>query len=139
MKKRVIAPPPMVTPKETNAITTPVVTDKITANIEKTYNWHSDTVVLDIWDGGSQDGDKITLLYNGKALLTHYLLVKEKKQLHIPLSGSNINTITILAENEGLEPPNTASLMLTDGQIRYSILAYNNKGQQAVIRIQKVK
>lgn len=134
MKKKVVAPAPVTIHSETKAISTPTVTDKITANIEKTYDWHSDTVVLDIWDG-----DKITVLYNGKALLTHYLLVKEKKQLHIPLSGTSINTLTIIAENEGLEPPNTASLMLTDDQIRYSVLAYNNKGQQAVIKIKKVR
>jgi len=136
MKKKVAVPAVVVTTNETKAIITPAATDKITANIEKTYDWHSDIVVLDIWDGGSQDGDKVTLLYNGKPLLTHYLLVKEKKQLHIALSGG-INTITIIAENEGFEPPNTASLTLADGQTHYSVLAYNKKGQQAVIKIRK--
>ncbi len=138
MKKKV-KPEPAITTVEPAPIAEPLVTDKISANIEKSYDWYSDTVVIDIWDGGSQDGDKVTLQYNGTPLLTHYLLVKQKKQLRIPISGSGVAIISILAENEGLEPPNTASLWLTDGTTRYSVLAYNKKGEQAIIKIKRVR
>lgn len=136
MKKRVMQEQPLqATPQA--AMKEPTATDKITANIEKTYDWHTDTVVLDIWDGGSQDGDKVTLQYNGADVLTNYLLVKEKKQLRLPVLSAT-NVITIVAQNEGREPPNTASLILTDGNTRYSVLAYNPTGKKAVIKIKKV-
>ena len=121
------------------AIQAPLVTEKITSGVEKTYEWHSDTVVIDAWDGGNVDGDRITLRFNGNALLTNYSLVKEKRQLRIPLPRDGVSTITILAENEGSDPPNTASLLFTDGAIQYSILSYNPRGMTSVIKIRRVK
>lgn len=138
MKKRT-HPDPAMAPTKPVHIAEPTVTDKVTANVEKMYDWHTDTVIIDVWDGGDQDGDKITLQFNGSPVLSHYLLVKEKKQLHIPLSGRGTDVISILAENEGFQPPNTASLWLTDGATRYSVLAYDKKGEQAVIKIRRVR
>jgi len=137
MKKRVREPEPVnATPEQ--KVQEPLVTDKVTAGMEKLYEWHSDTVIIDIWDGGNVDGDRVTLNFNGKTYLSNYTLVKEKKQLHIPIIGADIKTITIFAENEGSEPPNTASITLTDGIIKYNILAYNKKGDAALIRVKKV-
>lgn len=124
---------PIVPPVE------PLQTDKITRGIEKAYEWHSDTVIIDVWDGGNVDGDKITLLYNGRPLLSGYSLVRQKKQLRIPISANSPAVITITADNEGSDPPNTATMMLTDGTTRYSIEAYNNKGSQALIRIHRAQ
>jgi hypothetical protein len=116
----------------------PAVTDKVTKGEERSYEWHTDTVVVDVWDGGNVDGDRVTLELNGKKYLTNYPLVKEKRQVRIPIQGNGVNTLTILAENEGSDPPNTASMMLTDGTLHYSILAYNKKGDAALIKIKKV-
>ena len=115
------------------------MTDKVTTGVEKAYDWHSDTLVIDVWDGGTVDGDRITLQFNGETYLTNYFLQKEKKQLRIPISGYEVNTIAILADNEGSDPPNTASILLTDGTSKYSILAYNKKDDVALIRIRKTK
>ena len=114
-------------------------TDKITTGIEKTYEWHSDSVIIDIWDGGIVDGDRITLLFNDKPLLTNYYLVKEKRRLRIALDPIPINTIVIIANTEGSDPPNTASMLLTDGARKYNVLAYNMKGQHCTIKLKKVK
>jgi len=115
-------------------VTEPVATEQVTAGVDKMYDWHSDSVIIEVWDGGYVDGDRITL----KAYLTNYCLVKEKRRVSIPISGHDINTITVYAENEGSEPPNTASIMLTDGSIKYSIQAYNKKGDEALIKVRKV-
>ena len=138
MKKKVSNPNAVDKDKRALAPETPVVTDKITKGVEKTYDWHSDTVVIDIWDSGTQDGDQVTLEYNGKPYLTKYTLIKQKKQLRIPVSRTGTDVITILAVNEGWDPPNTASIILTDGTTKYSILSYNNKGQMSVIKIKRV-
>lgn len=113
--------------------------DRITANVEKVYDWNSDTVVIDIWDGSNIDGDVVSVLYNGNTVLQHYSLKEKKKQLRIPLSSAGMDTITILAEEEGNEPPNTANLSLTDGSIQHQLIAYNNKGKKAEIKIRKKK
>ena len=136
MKKRVVAPVDATTAP---VVQEPLVTDKVTTGVEKAYDWHSDTLVIDVWDGGTVDGDRITLQFNGETYLTNYFLQKEKKQLRIPISGYEVNTIAILADNEGSDPPNTASILLTDGTSKYSILAYNKKDDVALIRIRKTK
>jgi len=136
MKKKVIEP--IAIAGET-APQEPLDQDKVTAGIEKLYEWHTDTVVLDLWDGGTVDGDRVTIQLNGKPVLTDYSLVKEKKQLRLPIAGKDVNTLMIVANNEGFDPPNTASLLLTDGTIKYSILAYNNKGNASLIKIKRTK
>lgn len=136
MKKKVKEPAPVAT--EPTAQET-LEQEKVTAGVEKLYEWHSDTVILDIWDGGTVDGDHVTIQFNGKPVLSNYSLVKEKKQLRLPIVGKELNTLMIVADNEGLDPPNTASLILTDGATKYSILAYNNKGNASLIKIKRVK
>ncbi len=126
-------------PKPVAIDPTPIATDKITKGIEKAYEWHSDTVVVEVWDGSTVDGDKISVYFNGIPFLTGYVLVKQKKVLHIPIAGYGFNALTIKAENEGAEPPNTADIILRDGKTIYSILAYNNKGESALIKIKRVK
>ncbi len=135
MKKKVKEPE---TVRTTLEIQEPLVTEKVTAGTEKSYEWNSDSIIIDVWDGGNVDGDRITMKFNGITYLNNYYLVKEKRQLRLPISGHNINELIIFAENEGSDPPNTASIMLTDGAVKYSILAYNKKGDAALIKIKKV-
>ncbi len=137
-RKPKVVPPPVVE-QQVSEPEKPLVTDRITMGIEKAYEWHSDTVVIDIWDGGTVDGDQITLDYNSTTWLSRYTLAKKKKQLKIPVSKVGTDVIKILAANEGWDPPNTADIMLTDGKVHYSILSYNNVGQISIIKIKKVK
>jgi hypothetical protein len=116
----------------------PAPTDKVTAGVEKAYEWHSDTVIVDVWDGGNVDGDRVTILFNNIPVLENYRLAKERKRIFLPLSAGN-NSLSILAVNEGSDPPNTATMLLTDGQRHYNIIAYNPKGSQSIIHIRKTK
>lgn len=113
--------------------------DEITSGADQSYEWVSDTVVIDVWDGGRVDNDFVTILLNGQPILSRYQLVKEKKQLRLPLSGKATDVITITAVNEGNEPPNTANLLLTDGAVQHPVVAYNTIGKQAVIRLRRVQ
>ena len=138
MKKRQAAPVAETEPEPVPAKKV-IVEEQITEGIEKTFDWYSDSVVISVWDGGNIDGDRITLLYNKVPLLTNYYLVREKKELRKHLTGNAMDTVTIIALNEGSDPPNTANLLFTDGQKQFSVLAYNTKGRRAVIKLKKMK
>ncbi len=138
MKRKVIKPAEETDKSKTVKEELPPAMDQVTAGVAKAYEWHSDTVVIAVWDGGDIDGDRITLQYNGKNCLENYMLQRAKKEIRIPVSTSGTDIITIIAENEGAAPPNTANLLLTDGAKKYSILAYNKKGDQAIVRIKRV-
>ncbi len=113
--------------------------EKITAGVEKNYNWHADSIVVEVWDGGTFDGDRVTISLDDKQVLNRYVIQKEKKRLVIPLKDKEMHTLSIIADDEGFQPPNTANLTLSDGSIYYNLLAYNAKGKSSVVLIQRGK
>jgi len=112
---------------------------KITEGKEVVYEWNSDKVLLTIWDGSQEDGDRVTVSFNNLNVLTDYTLKNEKKTLELTLDGEQINTISIAALNEGSQPPNTANITIEDGDKSYEIIAYNKIGKRAFIKIRKKK
>ena len=110
--------------------------DKITAGTDKAYQWQTDSCTIEIWDGGVIDGDVISVLVNGEKVLDNYTLRKDKKKLSFRL-GKNANTISIIAEYEGINPPNTAQLLLYDGTVQYALTAFNKKGEKATVILKK--
>ena len=108
----------------------------ITAGSNKELEWLSDSCFLDMWDYGNIDGDIISVFFNGKNMLSKYEITATKKQLRFPVRYG-VNTIRILAENEGTAPPNTARLLLTDGKKQYSFTAYNTEGNSAQIVLKR--
>ncbi len=117
----------------------PQETAKITVGEEKTYKWHTDTLTIELWDGGATDGDVVSLQLNDSIILSQYALVKKKKTVKVYLPAAGLNVLSIIAGNEGTDPPNTATLMLTDGQIKYPLIAYNKQGEKAIIKIKRVQ
>jgi hypothetical protein len=109
----------------------------ITEGQDKTYQWNSDEIVFEIWDGTTVDNDRVTILLNGTEVLKDYVLAKNKKELRLPIGGNELNIISILALNEGSEPPNTANITIKDGDVSYDIMAHNKFGKTALIKIKK--
>ena len=104
--------------------------------MQKTLSWQTDSCTIEVWDGGVIDGDVISVLLNDKPVLTNYSLVKAKKQLRFPVTKT-VNIVTIVAEDEGVNPPNTAEIILRDGDTIYKITAYNKKGAKAQIVLRR--
>ncbi len=109
---------------------------KLTEGAEAVLYWNTDSVTLQIWDGGKPDGDRVSVQIGENVHLNRYLLVKEKKELQLPFTEKEI-TIVVKAENEGNEPPNTAHLILKDGNMQYDFFVYNSIGRAAGIKIIK--
>ena len=111
--------------------------DNITEGKDKSYPWHSEQIVMELWDGNSVDNDQVTVLFNGNEVLKHYTLSKEKKKLTFPVGGNELNIISIVADNEGADPPNTANILLWDDTVSYEVIAHNVVGKRALIKIRK--
>lgn len=110
---------------------------QITEGKEVIYDWHSDQIVLKIWDGSQEDDDRVTLFFNGEPVLSNYTLKNQVKTLSLKIIGYEINTITIEALNEGAQPPNTANIQIEDGDKAYEIIAYNKIGKKAFIKVKR--
>jgi len=112
--------------------------DKITTGTEKEYKWTSDTLKLEVWDGGKVDGDIISVMVDDKTMLQHYTLTQTKKRIEVALPGHGVSyTVAIIAQNEGNEAPNTADILLIDRENSYHVIAYNEVGKKAVVHIRK--
>jgi hypothetical protein len=109
---------------------------ELTEGADKKLEWLSEECVLEIWDAGVIDGDELTVLVNGKFLISNFPLKGEKKRWVIPLTEKQ-TTLTFVAGSEGTSPPNTAQMILTDGGKHQKIMYYNKKGKTANITIVK--
>ena len=136
--KKVLSPPQPEKPKTDTILgkEPPLPPNTITEGVQKIIDWITDTCVLEVWDGGVIDGDVVTILYNDIPVLTNYTLEKKHKRLRIPITKKT-SAITITAIDEGANPPNTADILLIDGDMRYKVTAYNSKGKKAVIVLNK--
>lgn len=72
-------------------------------------------ITLQIWDDGEEDGDIISIYFNGNWLLHDHLLTKKIKQLPITLDTNGDNYLILYINNEGSRPTNTVAISIDDG------------------------
>jgi hypothetical protein len=102
----------------------------------------SDSVHIEMYDNGVFDYDTISVIYNGK--LTVY---KQLLQVDKPISfyakvdrDERKNEMIFFADNLGLIPPNSALMVITDGEgKRTEVSVTNDMGHNAVIYFIKPK
>jgi hypothetical protein len=91
-------------------------------DIIKTIAINQPTFKVDFYDNGEIDGDSITVFYNNKIVLSHKMLTTKAISLTLTLDENvRENVITMYADNLGSIPPNTALMIVTDGDKRYEV------------------
>ena len=130
-------PPPkkeIIEPKKENISEPPVIEDKsiITSappllksrrkDIIKVIPIEQRTFKVDFYDNGEIDGDSISVIYNGKVILSNKKLTDKPLTLKLTIDDNESeNIITMYADNLGSIPPNTALMVVTDGEKRYEV------------------
>ncbi|MEP7250775.1 MAG: hypothetical protein ABI683_00295 [Ginsengibacter sp.] len=91
-------------------------------DIIKTIPIANESFKIDFYDNGEIDGDSISVFYNGRLVLSHQRLSDKPVSLKLMLDNdSQENLVTMYAENLGTIPPNTALMIVTDGDKRYEV------------------
>ena len=101
----------------------------------KTIEIENQTFRVDLYDNGDIDGDSISLFFNGRLLLQHKRL--SDKAITLTLKADerkDINELIMYAENLGEIPPNTALMVVTDGDNRYEVRISSDLQKSGVIR-----
>jgi hypothetical protein len=124
----VVAPPkaaerPAPVPADTNHCT-------------RAFDWRSDSLAFDIWDGWAIDGDVISLSVGGRSILDRAKLGEQKQHFSIPLKRG-LNIFIISFHDEGFDPPNTPNMILYDGAREYKLNIAGSSGQTARICINR--
>ena len=109
--------------------------EKRTNSLVKTIEISNQTFKVDLYDNGDIDGDSVSLFYNGKLLLSHKKLSDKPISLTLDATGGDhTNELTMYADNLGSIPPNTALMIVTDGDKRYEVRIASDLKKSGVIR-----
>ncbi len=97
-----------------------------------------DSIELRFYDNAQVDGDSITLFLNDKMMFTHVKLTERSFVFKLAVKDLNdTNELTMVAENLGAIPPNTAYMVaIVDGQ-RYEVNLSSTEETSGMIRLRK--
>lgn len=139
-------PPKDTVRKEISTVKSPIKKDETviasSLNFEKRVNTvlktipiTSETFTVDFYDNGEIDGDSISVFFNGKLVLSHKML--SYKPITLKLSADpdrEVNELVMYAENLGEIPPNTALMVVHDGDNRYEARITSDTEKNGTIR-----
>jgi hypothetical protein len=98
----------------------------------------SDSLRISFYDNGDIDGDSISVFMNGQPVLAKKELDVRGLTLYIKLDSTKaVNEITMFAENLGKYPPNTALMVVYDGETRNEVYLSSSLTQNASVRIRR--
>jgi len=93
------------------------------------------SIRLDFYDNGEIDGDIISVVVNGKTVLSNQMLTAKPITTYLKIDLQNtFQEIEIISENEGSIPPNTALLIVTAGEKSYRLFLSSKKEKSARVR-----
>ena len=88
-----------------------------------------------LFDNGEIDGDTITVYLNNKLALSKRRLSTTPLTLTLEMDGKNdIQELTMVAENLGKIPPNTALMIVEAGSQRFRVQLTSTEQKNAVVR-----
>ena len=93
------------------------------------------TIRLDFYDNGEIDGDTISVTLNKTTLVSHQRLALKPITVEVKVDLDNQEQeITMVGENLGSIPPNTALLIVTAGTKRYMLYLTSTGRKNAQVR-----
>lgn len=133
----VITPDEIKPVKTEPAIKKPLATkyEKRNSDVIKTIEIDNKTFTVDLYDNGEIDGDSISLFFNSKLILSHKRLSDKAISLKLNIDDTrDENELIMYAENLGSIPPNTALMVVHDGDNRYEVRISSDLQKSGVIR-----
>ena len=95
---------------------------------------NTQNLLIKVFDNGIVDDDTVSIFYNGKLLLGHQKLSEKAIELNLRLDEkAPRHEITLYADNLGKIPPNTALIIISDGEKRYELHSKANLSENAVL------
>lgn len=100
----------------------------------------SDSLKVDFYDNGEIDGDSISVFFNNQLMAFSQKLSTRSLHFDITLDGTKeVNELSMFADNLGSIPPNTALMIVTDGEKQHEIRLSSSLEKNATIKIRKKK
>jgi N-acetylmuramoyl-L-alanine amidase len=108
------------------------VASRITKNT-KTIVVKSDKVTIELYDDGEIDNDIVSLYFNNEVVVQNKSLTTKPFIFTQKIEANQENELILYADNLGTIPPNTALMIIKDGNTRYEVrLAADLKNNASV-------
>jgi len=104
--------------------------------IKETLHVPKDSIWIQVSDSNREDGDIISLEFNGQLSIKEYTLTSHKKGFRVRLQPG-VNVLTLIAHNLGEIPPNTAALDIERAEGRKRIILESDMDTSESIHIIK--
>lgn len=100
----------------------------------------SDSVKIDLYDNGVFDYDSVSVIYNKKLVIYKEMLQTTKPiTFYVNLNADQTkNEMIFFAENLGITPPNSALMIITDGNKRTEVNVTSDLDHNTVVYFIKV-
>ena len=106
--------------------------------VQEEITVQGDSVRVSFFDNGDIDGDSISVFMNGRPILMNKELDVKGLNLYVKLDSTRtVNEISMFAENLGKYPPNTALMVIFDGEKRNEVYLSSSLTQNATVRIRR--
>lgn len=115
-------------------VTSNIKFEKRINSVLKTIQIKNEKFTVDFYDNGEIDGDTISVFFNGKLVLSHRMLTDKPITLTLNADPTKENELVMYAESLGTIPPNTALMIVHDGDDRYEQRIESDLGKNGTIR-----
>lgn len=106
------------------------------SNYIKDIEVETDSIRISLYDNGYIDGDTVSIFYNKVPIIKNQGLSAEGQHFYLRLDkNQKEHEISMFAENLGKVPPNTALMIITDGNNRYEIFMTSTLNSNGIVRI----
>lgn len=100
----------------------------------------SDSVRLSFYDNAEIDGDSISVFVNKQLVLAHQELTERAFNVYVKLDSlKDVNEVSMFAENLGKYPPNTALMVVNDGDKRFEVFLSSDYKGNATVQFKRKK
>ena len=103
-------------------------------NYQRDIEVFQPTLELNVWDADKEDGDVISLSFNGQWLVQNHEVTKTKKVVTVKIEPGKPNKLILFAESEGAMPPNTAAITFFDGHTTRNLNLSSSKSTCGSLR-----
>jgi hypothetical protein len=95
--------------------------------IKRTFKVKQEEITLELFDHENEDGDVVSVCFNGQYILEKYKLLNKPKSLKIRLLPYQKNVLTVFANNTGKEGANTSAIRFMINEKTEEIILYADK------------
>lgn len=106
--------------------------------LQRTIQVNAPELTISVWDNGTEDGDVITLFFNGHQLAKQHRISKNKSNYRVKLNG-NENFLILQAEDLGSIRPNTVAVSINDGIREQTLVMSADFEENGAVLIRKIE